>query len=69
MGMRKIQKPAWLLFGEECRDKKMPELRRTKDGKREEDAICRWLCEAREKYQYPGTEYDWFCLVKWPGRR
>ena len=66
--MNKIQKPAWLIFGEQCRER-IKEMPLTKNGKREEERINRWLYEARSKYAYPGTEYDWYCLLGWRGRR
>jgi hypothetical protein len=66
--MNKIQKPAWLIFGEDCREK-VGQLKLTKSGNREEQKINRWLKEARQQYSYPGTEYDWYCLVGWRGRR
>jgi hypothetical protein len=61
--MRKIQRPGWLLFGEECRDKRMPTLKFGKSPRRAEDSMYRWWLEAKEKHEYPGTVRDWHCLI------
>jgi hypothetical protein len=62
------RKPTWLIFGEQCRER-LGDLKCTKSGKREEQTINMWLSDARTKYAYPGTEYDWYCLLGWRGRR
>jgi hypothetical protein len=63
-----IKKPAWLLFGEGCREK-LSKRKGTKSGKREEDAIYRWWLEACQNYGYSGTIHDWQCLMRMRGRR
>jgi hypothetical protein len=63
-----IKKPAWLLFGEDCREK-LSKRKGTKSGKREDDEAYRMWLEAGERFDYPGTLHDWFCLLRRRGRR
>jgi hypothetical protein len=68
MKPKPIQKPAWLLYGESCRER-LGTMKATKSGKREEQSINGWHREAIEKYGYKGTQHDWYCLLGWRGRR
>jgi len=66
--MNKIKKPDWMLFAEKVRVQ-VDNMKPTKSGKREADAIYRAWLDAQSSHGYPGSSRDWEILLRRLGQR
>lgn len=65
--MNKITKPDWLLFAEKVRVQ-IDNMKPTKSGKREADAIRSAWLDAKYHRGYKGSSRDWEILLQRLGR-
>jgi hypothetical protein len=58
-----ISKPIWLLFAETVRQR-IDNMKSSKSGKREADAMYHAWLQATNEKGYPGSENDWQILLR-----